>query len=444
MKSEKQKNIIIVGFGFEGRCAFSYFKKKYPKARIAIADQNIINNPPKGVETFFGKNYLEKIGEFDLIIKSPGVPAHLPEFKKAIKNKVEITTATNLFFSQFRDQIIGVTATKGKSTTATLIYKILKQAGKEVYLLGNIGDANPYKFLNKKPNKNLFFVYELSSYQLADLNQSPRVAVWLNIFPDHLPYHGSFAKYQKAKANISLFQNHQDWFIYNSSFQYLKNLVKKSQAQKVDYLNKCVIKNNAIFYGAEKIVDIKKIKLLGEHNFKNIMAVICAVKILGIKNTDIEKAISSFKGLEHRLEFVKKVKGIEFYDDAISTTPESTMAGMEVFGDRLGTMILGGQDRGYNFKNLAKKIFELKIKNIILFPDSGKTIWQEIEKVYQKNKTSLPKKLETSNMKEAVQFAYKNTTPGKVCLLSTASPSYSIFKNFKEKGDLFKKEVKKL
>ncbi len=433
---------MIVGFGIEGRSAFDYLKKKYPKSEIAIADEKTVNNPPKGTELFLGKNYLEKICEYDVVIKSPGTPSNLPEFKKAQKHNVKITTVTNLFFEKFHKRTIGVTGTKGKSTTATLIYKILKQAGKDVHLLGNIGDCNPFIFFDEKKFSKSIFIYELSSYQLQDQRQSPHVAVFINIFPDHLPYHGSFEKYKKAKANIAKYQDKNDFFVYNSDYAFIKNLSKKSQALPVDYLNKCHLKNNAIFYGKEKVLDINNIKLLGIHNIKNICASICAAKIFKIKNQDIKNAVENFSGLEHRLEFVRKIKGADFYDDAISTTPESTMAAMEVFKERIGVLILGGEDRGYNFKKLAKRIFELKIKNIVLFPDSGKNIWQEIVKIYNKNNLTLPKKLETKSMEQAVKFAYKNILPGHVCLLSTASPSYSVFKDFKEKGERFKRAVR--
>jgi UDP-N-acetylmuramoyl-L-alanine---L-glutamate ligase len=444
VKDNKEKSFIIVGFGFEGQCAFEYFKKKYPGARIAIADQKIVDKVPRGVETFFGKNYLQKIGEFDVIIKSPGIPSDLPEFKDAGKKNREITTATNLFFKEHSDRIIGVTGTKGKSTTATLIYKILKQAGKDVYLMGNIGEANPFEFLNNKIYRKSIFVYELSSYQLQDLRQGPHIAVFINIFPDHLPYHGTFANYKKAKANIVKYQKRNDYFIYNHDYEYTKDLAKKGGSTSVDYLKKCQIKTDTIYCGQEKVLDTKKIKLLGQHNQENICASICVARLFKIKKADIAKAVTRFTGLEHRLEFVKNIKGIDFYDDAISTTPESTLAAIEVFKDRLGTIILGGEDRGYNFKKLAAKIFELKIQNIVLFPNSGKSIWREIVKAFGRSKSPLPKKLETKKMAEAVRFAYKNTSPGQVCLLSTASPSYSVFKNFKEKGDLFKQEVRKL
>jgi UDP-N-acetylmuramoyl-L-alanine---L-glutamate ligase len=444
MKEKKEPNFMIVGYGVEGRNAFDYLKKKHPRSDIAIADQKTVNDRPKGSKTFFGKDYLKNIHGYDMIIKSPGIPSDLPEFKQAIKNGARVTTVTNMFFDKFSKRIIGVTGTKGKSTTATLIYEILKQAGQDVHLVGNIGENNPFDYMDDKRFRESIFVYELSSYQLQDLRQSPHIAVFIDIFPDHLPYHRTFEKYKQAKANIAKFQNKNDFFIYNYEYAFIKNLSKKSESKIIDYLSKCQIKTDGIFYNQEKIIDIKNIKLLGRHNQKNICASICAAKIFKIKNQDIKKAVAKFSGLEHRLEFVKNINGSDYYDDAISTTPESTLAAMEVFKDRLGVIILGGENRGYDFKKLAEKIFELNIKNIVLLPDSGKKIWQEIVRIFNKNKRPLPKKLATKNMKQAVKFACKNILPGQVCLLSTASPSYSVFKDFKEKGELFKKEVMKM
>ncbi|MFA6389467.1 MAG: UDP-N-acetylmuramoyl-L-alanine--D-glutamate ligase [Patescibacteria group bacterium] len=436
------KNIIILGFGIEGKSAFSYLKKKYPKAAFAIADKNKIDSSFRG-RTFTGKNYLKNIGGYDLIVKSPGISLREKDIAKAVKKGARLTSATELFFEACRGKIIGVTGTKGKSTTSTLIYEILKKAKIKSSLVGNIGNP-PLDFLDKNSGKGKIFVYELSSYQLNDLKKSPWIAVFLNIFPDHMPYHGSFKNYQKAKANIVKFQGGDGCFIYNSDYRFLANLAKSAKGRAVSYTKTCSAKNGAVYYKNEKIISQKDIKLLGKHNLENIFACITAAKILKVSNTVIREAIKNFKGLPHRLELARVYKGIKFYDDAISTTPESTIAAIEVFGDNLGTIILGGENRGYNFSRLAKIILKYRVKNVVLFPDSGAKIWKEIVKACRARGEKLPLKLETKKMSQAVKFAYKNTEEGKVCLLSTASPSYSIFKNFIDKGNQFKKEVKKL
>jgi len=441
--SDKQyKKILILGFGVEGKDAYCYLKKKYPLATFAIADRNEIIIPSKNVKLFCGKNYLRKINDYDLILKSPGIPSSLKEIKKAEKNGAVITTLANIFFNECKGKIIGVTGTKGKSTTATLIYKILKEAKKDAYLVGNIGNT-PLKYLNSNFGKHKIFVYELSSYQLSTLKKSPNISVFLSIFPDHMPYHGSFKNYRDSKANIAKFQDKNDYFIYNSGYEFIDELAKNSKGKTIDYKNACLIKDNAIYYGNEKIIYLKEIKLLGEHNIENIFACICVAKIFKIPADVISKAIKNFRCLEHRLELVGNYQGITFYDDAISTTPESTIAAIEVFKDKLGTIFLGGEDRGYIFSALAKKIADYNVQNIVLFPETGEKIQQKIIEIYNKKRIKLPRFLKTKSMEEAVKFAYKHTPPGRICLLSTASPSYSVFKNFIEKGNLFKEEVKK-
>jgi UDP-N-acetylmuramoylalanine--D-glutamate ligase len=440
MPDKNNNKIIIIGYGHEGRFALSYLKKKYPQAKFTVIDRNKINFAEKNIKFFYGKDYLKHLKGYDLIVRTQSVPPDRPELKAAVKSGVELTSITKIFFHACRGQIIGVTGTKGKSTTSTLIYNILKKAGKKVFLVGNIGH-NPLANLDRDNGKGKIFVYELSSYQLSDLDKSPKLSLFLSIFPDHMPFHGSFAKYRDAKANVVRYQKTGDYFVYNSSYPFIKSLAKKSPAKKIDYLKLCTVKNDCIFYGKEKILPLKDVKILGRHNLENIFSAICTAKILKIKNEAIASAIAVFRGLDHRLELVGSFKGIYFYDDAISTTPESTMAAIDTFGQQLETIILGGLDRGYDFKKLAERISKSKIQNIVLFPESGKKIWSEIKKIYKKKKLKLPNHIETKNMSEAVKFCYERTSSGKICLLSTASPSFSIFKDYKEKGDLFKSEI---
>ncbi len=382
------------------------------------------------------------IKNYGVIIKSPGISGQKPELIAANNAGREITSITNIFLEKYGAQTIGVTGTKGKSTTASLIYEILKASGKKVYLIGNIG-FDPLAHLLSAPDKNKIFVYELSSYQLEGAKYSPHLSVFINIFPDHLPYHQGFNNYFKAKTNITSFQTPADIFLYNDKYPAIKKLAAGTQAQSLSYLKECSVRGSDIYYHSEKIISLQEIKLLGEHNIKNIMAAICVAKIYKVSNSAIKRALSRFTNLEHRLQFVGQFKNISFYDDAISTTPESTLAALEVFKAKTGTLILGGEDRGYKFNALANRLAEFKIKNFVFFPDSGRAISRAIKNAYQKNKLIAPKMLFTKSMAEAVKFAYQNTPTGHVCLLSTASPSYSIFRDFKEKGDLFQAAVKK-
>ena len=397
------KNVLILGYGREGEVTKKYIKKNYPELKIGIAD--IKSN----------KNYLEKQKDYDMAIKTPGIPKGFV--------KIQYTTATNIFFSkinQLGNQVIGVTGSKGKSTTASLIYAILKEAGKNVRLLGNIGNPMLGALMNPI-KKDEIFVLELSSYQLDDISLSPSIAVVTNLFPEHMDYHSGIENYYEAKKNIIKFQGRQDIFIYNTKNKESCQWLKEVRAKVVPFIE-------------ESFLDGVNFSLIGEHNRKNIRAAVSVAKELSVSDEIIKMAIEKFKPLPHRLEFIGKFKNIKFYDDAISTTPESTIEAIKSL-QGIDTIFLGGEDREYNFFQLEKVIKKYKIKNAVLFPVSGKRILKSEKGLNI---------LKTSSMKQAVIFAYKHTRPGKICLLSCASPSYSLWKNFEEKGDLFKKFVKKL
>lgn len=435
------RSTLILGYGLEGQFVHKYLKKVYPNLKFGIADQKPLKIKDK-IPTFSGSNYLRAVNSYEVIIKSPGISNLEPEIIAAQNSGKEITSITNIFLAANGRQTIGVTGTKGKSTTASLIHQILKAAGKDAHLIGNIG-YDPLEHLTAKPDKQKIFIYELSSYQLASSNYSPHVAIFINLFPDHLPYHQGFNNYFKAKSNIAKLQKPDDFLIFNSEYPDIKNLAEKTAAQKIDYLKRCSVRDNHLCYGAEKIISLADIKLLGKHNLQNIMAAVCAAKLYRVPNAAIKRALAKFTNLDHRLEFVGRYKEISFYDDAISTTPESTLAALEVFQKKIGTIILGGEDRGYKFAALANRLAALKVANVVLFPASGQRIGQEIKKAYQRNHLVMPNILKTVKMEMAVKFAYQNTRAGQICLLSTASPSYSLFKNFKEKGRLFQQAVKK-
>lgn len=376
------ESICILGYGKDGKVAEKYISKKYPKLKIEILDKSL------------DKNYLGRQKDFDLAVKTPGIP----------KRKVNIpyVTSTNIFFSQNKNFKIGVTGSKGKSTTASLIYEIIKASGRKTRLIGNIGNPILEMELRKIDPKEIL-VIELSSYMLDDIEYSPNIALLLNLFPEHMDYHAGVKNYYEAKGNIFKFQKMGDW------------------ALRFPFSEKILLKN-------------KEIPLIGHHNLKNIQAAIKAARIIGISDSDIKKGLKNFKPLPHRLEFVGELDGVKFYDDAVSTTPESTIEAIKSLKN-IGTIFLGGEDRGYDFRNLERTIRSYDIKNLVLFPESGNRILKS-EKGFNI--------LRTKNMRKAVKFAFKNTPKGEICLLSTASPSYSIWKNFEEKGELFQRSIKEL
>ena len=399
------KNAAILGYGKEGEISEKYLKKNFPKLKVDILDQK------------FDKDYLKKQEGYDILIKTPVIPKE--------RVKILYTTATNIFFSkinQLGNQTIGVTGSKGKSTTTSLIFTILKEAGKNVKILGNIG--NPMLETLMSPiKKDEIFVLELSSYQLDDIAFSPNIAVVTNLFPEHMDYHSGLENYYQAKKNIIKFQTDKDIFVYNPKNKKIRSWLREAGGKTVPFASKIPLQGS-------------EIPLLGEHNKENIRAAVAVAREFGVADETVNKAIKRFKPLSHRLEFVGKFRGIKFYDDAISTTPESTIMAIKSLKN-VSTIFLGGEDRGYDFSQLEKAIQKYKIKNIVLFPVSGKRILKSI----LRHGSGGLNVLKTSSMGAAVRFAYRHTEPGKICLLSCASPSYSLWKNFEEKGDQFQKIV---
>jgi len=425
----KNKRLIILGFGKEGMDTFRFLRKLFPKKIIGIADKlDKIRRPDKKAKLYLGKNYLKSLKNYDLIIKSPGIPFKILP-KSALK---KITTQTEIFLNNCPGKIVGVTGTKGKSTTTSLIYRVLKEGGVKVHLVGNIGKPVLNLLFSARPND--VYVYELSSHQLSrpqprremkhksqqtyKLRKSPQIAVFLNIYPEHLDYYKNFREYANAKANITRHQTKNDYLVFNSGDKLVKEFAKKSQA--------------------------KKIPTQGVHHDLNKNAARAVGKIFKISKITIEKALRKFKPLPHRLEYIGTFKGIKFYNDALSTIPETTIAALDILGDDVETIFLGGFDRGLDFKNLAKRVLKDKIKNLILFPTTGEKIWREILGQVKNNFSKLPRAFLVQNMRDAVKLAYEHTPRGKICLLSTASASFSIFKDYKEKGNLFKKYTRKM
>lgn len=373
--------VLISGYAREGKVTEQFLRKYYPDIEIGIADKK---DDPK---------YLEKQRDFDIAIKTPGIPKRLMT--------IPYTTATNIFFSRVKNLTIGVTGSKGKSTTASLIAAMLAAGGKKAMLLGNIGKPMLQALLSPIDSETIF-VLELSSQQLEDIKSSPNIAVITALFPEHMDYHGSIEAYYEAKKNIFRFQKPGDVFLQN--------------------------RPSIPVPGSE-------IPLAGEHNRQNIRAAVAVAKHLGIPDKAIARAIRDFKPLPHRLELVGEFRGIRFYDNASSTTPESTIEGLKAISN-VGTIFLGGLDRGYDFRGLISEIQKKDIQNAVLFPDTG----ARIKKLLPAQITTL----ETTSMKEAVEFAYAHTPAGKIVLLSAASPSYSLWANFNEQGDEFQKWVKTL
>jgi len=319
--------------------------------------------------------------------------------------------------------------------------------------VGNIGEP-VLKFLDGA-GKNDVFVYELSSYQLEDLSFSPHIALWLTFFPQHLRYHGGLDAYFEAKKNIVQHQTNKDYFIYNAHYRELLNVARISHGKTIPYNHQDSYHflDDWIFCGQEKLVSLKKFKLLGKHNKENAVAAVAAAHILGVSPTTLTQTIENFSPLPHRLEYVGNFDGKEFYNDSIAVAPEAALQAIETFGERIGAIILGGVDNNEDFSFLMKRFFEYKISTLIILGQNRKKILAEFKRqslFYEKKEMYEPNVVEiTENngkeaMKEAVKKAFQYTEKGKICLLSPVSQSFDLFCNFEERGDLFKKYVKEM
>ncbi len=449
------KKILILGFGREGRDTLKFLRQNFPQEVLGIADQLGEEKLEKEIQEeikkdnnlklYFGSDYLQAISEYEVIFKSPGIP--LSKVAPFLKKGQCLTSQTEFFLENCPGMIIGVTGTKGKGTTASLLEQILKEGGKEVFLIGNIGE--PVLSYLASAKKEEIFIYELSAQQLQNLKISPPVAIFLNLYQAHLDHFQNFQEYQEAKETIALFQKKDNHFIYNADQKELRRLAKKDKAIKIAIsLEKeadSYLKDNWLYWRKEKIIEVKEIPLVGRFNFYNVIAAIASAKLLEVSTENIRKGIKEFRTLPHRLEFIGKFKGIDFYNDSLATLPEPAMFAIEALDKRLETILLGGHEAGQNFKGLAKKILESEIKNVILFLPTGARIREEIEKIVQEEKKEERGKeinyFFVENMEEAIKIVFSKTSQEKVCLLSPASPSFGVFKDYKERGELFKKYI---
>ncbi len=434
-----KKSVLIIGYGVEGRSVEAFLKKHVPQIKVGIADQKD------------GKEYLDNQKAYDLAVKSPGVH---PD-----RVTIPYTTAVNIFFANAKGKIIGVTGTKGKSTTTALIYEMLKMAEKNVYMGGNIG-MSPLDFMDKL-NDHSWTVLELSSFHLQDLGKSlsdakavegkPHIAVLLKITPEHLDYHKDEKTYIDAKRNILRFQTKDDFAVINRDYPATNESDVYTEG-KVFYVSRERETDNACFtFGGkvivrknsndDEIIKTSDILLPGKHNLENVCAASMAAKLAGAGTKHIVPVLKTFQGLEHRLEFVAEKYGIRFYNDSLATVPDAAIEAIETYDPHVQTLICGGYDRGSDYAELGAFLATSSIKNLILFQPSGEKIWQAVIAAGGENRL---KKFEATSMHQAVFWASEETSPGKTCLLSPAAASFGMFKNYKDRGDQFKKEVLQL
>jgi len=416
----KDKSLLLLGFGREGRSTLEHIRKYLPEKKLTLADRNPVSLKDENVEIIVGENYLDSINDFDLVIKSPGIPLRDAE----ISDRSKITCQVDLFLRFAPCHKIGITGSKGKTTTSTLTYMMLKNAGVDARLIGNIGV--PVLECIEDVDENTVAVIEMSSHQLEFCSTSPEVAVFTNIFEEHLDhYKGGFAGYVNAKTNIARYQNENDLFIYG----------EKSDIPK--YVDLDSIKSEKKPVSDETFdIPFENEHLLGAHNKTDVNYAFCASSRFGVTLRQALDAANSFEGIEHRMEKVGEFRGITFYNDCIATIPFAVMSAVRALKN-VGTLIIGGKDRGLDYSEFVEELKNEGPDNIICMPDTGYSIGSSLEKAGAKSKIFY-----AENMEKAVSLAFENTAKGKICLLSPAASSYNVYKNFEEKGRHYKSLIK--
>ncbi|MGH7234115.1 MAG: UDP-N-acetylmuramoyl-L-alanine--D-glutamate ligase [Candidatus Saccharimonadales bacterium] len=429
--------IAIIGYGLEGRAAFEYWKDK---GSVTVCDANTVD-VPKDVQTQTGSNYLADLNRFDIIVRSPSVKPRAIVSASGDRNILDkVTSNTNEFFKVCSSKnIIAVTGTKGKGTTSTLIAKMLEACGKRVHLGGNIG-IPVLDLLKHNITKDDWVVLELSSFQLSDFHYSPHIAICLMVAPEHLDWHPEVDDYYNAKTQLFRHQTPDDVAIYFADNPNSKRIALTGKGWKIPYFDKpgAIVDNGFISIADQNICKVSELGLRGKHNWQNVCAALTAVWQVAQNPKSIKEVLVSFKGLEHRLEYVADIDGVSYFDDSFGTTPETAIVAIEAF-DKPEVVILGGSDKGANYDALAGVVAENNVRVVLLIGDQGPDIGSVLDKVGFKKSVN-----GGSNMAEIVKTARSLAKVGDVVLLSPACASFDMFSDYKDRGNQFKQVVLEL
>lgn len=453
----ENKKVLVLGLGREGRSSLRMIRKAGGYKELAVADQNPVDTKDSGedIPVISGEKYLEKefLDSYDVVFKTPGIvlPQNVENYK------CRFVSQTGLFIKKFRSQIVGITGTKGKSTTSTLLYHILKESGEDVVLAGNIGI--PVFDIAEDITVGEVIVLELSCHQLEYLTVSPHIAVLLNLYEEHLDHYGTMAAYVRAKQNIYAWQDKEDLLFCNMEFLPGREVegagadsacvpckgevisaVLIPEGESPTGRGDIEVAGNAIRYrGSGLHIPEQGISLIGQHNYFDIAVVYGLCKEFSLTDEQFLKGLCSYKTLPHRLQYLGIKNGIRFYDDSISTIGETTIQALESIKNA-GSVLIGGMDRGVDYDQLEEYLAGSSVKHIILMEATGKRIYGEIKEHYPTLFKSGRLCL-VEHLKEAVELAGKLGEEGSACILSPAAASYGIFKNFEERGEVFKKYV---
>ena len=423
IKYIENKKILILGFGREGKSTYNFIRKYLPVKPLTIGDKNTVTLEDANASFDCGEDYLEHLGNYDLVFKSPGIPFVGVKYP----DTTEITCQTDMFLRFADCTIVGITGTKGKTTTSTLTYRMLSEAGFDVSLIGNMGIP---VFEKIDMPEGSFAVIEMSSHQLEFTRSSPHVAVMTNVYEEHLDhYEEGFKGYVNSKLNIVRHQKENDYFVFNGT-QGLKEYIDteslasaciKVYAEPDDFVATLTGINN---------------NLRGRHNAMDIGFATAAAKAVGADETSILRAIEKFEGIPNRMEYFGTYAGVDYYNDAIATIPEAVLCAVEAIGN-VGTLIIGGLDRGLDYTEFEKALAVLDIDNLVCLPETGHNIADHIAEIGTRVCVYKAK-----DLPDAVDFCFEHTTKGKACIMSPAAASYNYYRDFEEKGNHFKTLVK--
>ncbi len=415
--------IAIAGYGTEGKTNYTYWNT--PDNDVIIVDERDIptSELPLNANVITGEGAFERLQVFDMVIRSPGVAP------RKIHTDGKVWSATNEFFAKCPAQIIGVTGTKGKGTTSSLIASILRSAGKTVHLVGNIGQPALDALSDVQPED--IVVYELSSFQLWDLDKSPQVAVVLMIEPDHLDVHADFTEYVAAKANIAANQLTTDRVVYYAHNKWSTQIAEESVGQRLPYPTERTahVRGDYFYYGETELCEVENVQLAGAHNLENACGAITATWPWVQDPLVIAEGLRSFDGLPHRLKLIRELDGVAYYDDSIATTPGSAIAAINAFSAPK-TIILGGSDKGADYNELVA-LCKATATRVIAIGQTGKGI----KRLCDKNDVVCE---QASSMIDAVEKARRSSEQqGGVVILSPASASFDMFKGYADRGEQF-------
>jgi UDP-N-acetylmuramoylalanine--D-glutamate ligase len=442
----KDKKILVLGLAKSGYAAAKLLHRL--GAIVLVNDKNPYEGNEEahalhklGIEVICGEHPLSVIDEsIDAIIKNPGIPYSNPIIVKALGLEIPVLTEIELAYEISEAPFIGITGSNGKTTTTTLIFNMLDIAGKQPLIAGNIGTVACEVAQNA--TKDNLIVTELSSFQLMGVDEfHPKISVFLNLFEAHLDYHGTKRNYGLAKGNILAKQSEDEFAIINADDKEVCELASISKAQKIYFSTKKYIENGAclldgyLCFKGEKILSTQEVALPGQHNIENILAAICAVKLLGVENESIREILTNFNGVKHRLQYVSTVNERAFYNDSKATNILATSKALSSFSQPI-ILLAGGLDRGNSFDEL--KPFLSNVKALVTFGETAEKL-KETAQV-----TGIKTIKHVDNVEQAVPVAYGLSSPGDVILLSPACASWDQYRTFEVRGDIFVEAVHKL